>query len=132
LIQRSRQWSGEYITDFQLLLSCIHSNTEEVGKSVLCKDDDEPHFSLVTGKYKQGRKYGIKNMPENIADNMKDLTLHNQNTSVSTLLNSAAGEYLNSRTFQGLEQTKGTEVQLAEEGRSGIAKGYVDEVNSLI
>ncbi|GES89558.1 diphthamide biosynthesis protein 2 [Rhizophagus clarus] len=122
----SRQWTGEYITDFQLLLSCNHSNFEEVGE-----DDDEPHFSLVTGKYKQGRKYGIKDVSENLTDNMKDLTLRNQNTSLSTLLNSAAGEYYNSRTFRGLEQTKGTEVQLAEEGRSGIAKGYRDEVGHL-
>jgi len=107
----------------------IHSTTEEVGESVLCKDHDEPHFSLITGKYKQGRKYAIKDMSENIADSMKDLTLRNQNTSISTLLNSASGEYLNSRTFQGLEQIEGTEVQLAEEGRSGIAKGYADEDN---
>ncbi|RIA85674.1 putative diphthamide synthesis protein [Glomus cerebriforme] len=123
----SKQWSGEYVTDFQLLLSCIRSNTEEVRKSVLSEDDDEPHFSLVTGKYKQSRKYAARDMPENIADSMKDLTLRNQNTSVSTLLNSAAGEYLNSRTFQGLEQIKGIEVQLAEEGQSGIAKSYTNE-----
>ncbi|CAI2173044.1 15779_t:CDS:2 [Funneliformis geosporum] len=143
----SKQWTGEYITDFQLLLSRIGkleyyqfistiltqfyfmpgSSTEEFEKSV--GEDDEPHFSLITGKYKQGRKYAIQDASvENVTGSIKDLTLRNQNTSVSTLLNSAAGDYLKSRTFRGLEQQIGeTEIRLAEEGRSGIAKGYANE-----
>ncbi|CAG8442675.1 3357_t:CDS:2 [Funneliformis caledonium] len=120
--------SSIYKYIFNTILFMLGSNTEELEKSVL-DDDDEPHFSLITGKYKQGRKYAVKNTSvENVTDSIKDLTLRNQNTSVSTLLNSAAGDYLKSRTFRGLEQQIGeTEIRLAEEGRSGIAKGYANE-----
>ncbi|CAG8854000.1 33740_t:CDS:1, partial [Gigaspora margarita] len=52
-------------------------------------------------------------------NNVTDLTLRNKHTSISTVLNSAAGEYLNSRTFRGLEQKIGeTAVETAEEGRT--------------
>ncbi len=27
---------------------------------MLSNDDDDPHFSLITGKYMQGRKYAVK------------------------------------------------------------------------
>ncbi|CAG8792687.1 19317_t:CDS:10, partial [Dentiscutata erythropus] len=103
----SKQWTGEYITDFQQLLSADFQPESE----------DEPHFSLVTGKFKQSRRYALKDSSQDDAtNNVTDLTLRNQHTSISTVLNSAAGEYLNSRTFRGLEQKIGeTAVQAAEE-----------------
>ncbi|CAG8446404.1 5867_t:CDS:10 [Diversispora eburnea] len=100
-LDSSKQWTGEYILEFRQLLSS------------------------------SGRKYAIiKNNEDNMND-ITDLTLRDKNTSISTVLNSAAGEFLNSiRTFKGLEQNIGnSSVQLVEEGRTGIAKGYVNEDN---
>ena len=46
-------------------------------------------------------------------------------------LKSAGAQFLRDRTWQGLEQQLGqTEVKLAEEGRRGIAQGYVNECSS--
>ncbi|CAG8854325.1 44503_t:CDS:2, partial [Gigaspora margarita] len=46
----SKQWTGKYITDFQQLLS-VNFQPE---------NEDEPHFSLVTSKFKQNRRYAFK------------------------------------------------------------------------
>ncbi|CAG8749701.1 16794_t:CDS:10, partial [Cetraspora pellucida] len=83
------------------------------------ENEDEPHFSLVTGKFKQ-RKYLINNSSQyDPTNNVTDLMLRNQHTSISTASDSVAGEYLNSRTFRGLEPNIGeTAVQIAEEGRT--------------
>ncbi|CAG8439097.1 1100_t:CDS:10 [Acaulospora morrowiae] len=132
----SKEWTGEYTTDFRQLLQGSFQSQRDAVEGIetdLVESDDEPHFSLVTGKLKQGRKYAIKDITEgidnvNVSGGITDLTLRNKNTSISTVLGSAAGEFLNSRMFRGLEQNIGeTEVQLAEEGRKGIARGYTDE-----
>ncbi|CAG8461635.1 1987_t:CDS:10 [Acaulospora colombiana] len=122
----SKEWTGEYTTDFRQLLLSGH-NAQENSRTKAVEDmgfndqDDVPHFSLVTGKLK---KEDVVSTLEGITD----LTLRDKNTSVSTVLSSAAGEFLNSRTFRGLEQNIGeTEVQIAEEGRKGTAMGYSDE-----
>ncbi|CAJ0631521.1 12653_t:CDS:10 [Entrophospora sp. SA101] len=136
----SKQWTGHYITDFQQLLT--EKDYEKESKKIDDRDkvqqneersdydDDEPHFSLVTGQLKQGRKYGKTNAPE--LRTTTDVTIRNKDTSMSILLNSA-GEFLNSRTFKGLEQKIGeTKAELAEEGRAGIAKGYTSDGNTVI
>ncbi|RHZ72159.1 hypothetical protein Glove_245g24 [Diversispora epigaea] len=135
-LDSSKQWTGEYILEFrQLLLSSEEIKKNEINHDYDGGDDnDEPHYSLISGELKKGRKYAIIKNNEDNKDNkdgVTDLTLRDKNTSVSTVLNSAAGEFLNSiRTFKGLEQNIGnSSVQLVEEGRTGIAKGYVNEDN---
>ena len=39
----------------------------------------------------------------------------------------SAGEYLNQRSFKGLEINENETVSVLEEGRSGIARGYTHE-----
>lgn len=87
ILLRSKEWTGDYITDFQQLLPGIRTDVIVYGDDVIhifflsfCysflrnlivrifianefqgddnhSSDDEPHYSLVTGKYKQGRLY---------------------------------------------------------------------------
>jgi len=53
------------------------------------------------------------------------LTVRNNEGTLSKVMESAAGQFLQSRTFRGLEQNiGGDEPSVLEQGRSGIAKGY--------
>ncbi|KAF9366344.1 Diphthamide biosynthesis protein 2 [Mortierella sp. NVP85] len=150
-LSKSREWTGEYITDFQQLLpedgqigvdkvkisqtqlDAASDRENEDGLSDQDSDEDEvPHFSLVTGQLKQSRTYSSNKVDsKELAALMKgtqDLTVRDKNTSVATLMSSAAGEYLQSRQFKGLEVKLGeTPVVLATEGRAGIARGYNSE-----
>ncbi|KAK3814234.1 MAG: diphthamide biosynthesis protein 2 [Benniella sp.] len=150
-LSKSREWTGEYITDFQQLLpengqigvdkvkisqaqlDAASDREDEDGLSDQDSDEDEvPHFSLVTGQLKQSRNYSSNKVDsKELAALMKgtqDLTVRDKNTSVATLMSSAAGEYLQSRQFKGLEVKLGeTPVVLATEGRAGIARGYDSE-----
>ncbi|KAG0238598.1 Diphthamide biosynthesis protein 2 [Actinomortierella wolfii] len=150
-LSKSREWTGEYITDFQQLLpeedkigvdkvKISHHQLEAVSDTDANSDsnadsddeDDRPHFSLVTGQFKQSRRYATnkedtKELSE-LLENTKDLTLRNKDTSVARLMSSAAGEFLAKREFRGLEVNLGeTPVELAVEGRAGIARGYKSE-----
>ncbi|KFH67893.1 hypothetical protein MVEG_06624 [Podila verticillata NRRL 6337] len=150
-LSESREWTGEYVTDFQQLLpdedkigvdkvkisqhQLDAASDVEEGASDYEADSDEdekPHFSLVTGTFKQSKKFTTnkedsKELSE-LLEGTKDLTVRDKNTSVATLMSSAAGEYLSSRQFRGLEVKLGeTPVELATEGRAGIARGYNSE-----
>ncbi|CAG8504935.1 14499_t:CDS:10 [Ambispora leptoticha] len=151
-LDSSKLWTGEYITDFQQLLPGIAKNrynkSKENSKSVelnkekdknddVDADDDVPHYSLVTGQLKKSRKYAIdqKNDGDGVIDSTStdtDVILRDKNTQLAStaaiMKNSAAAEFLNLRSFRGLEKQIGaTVVSEAEEGRSGIARGYSDE-----
>ncbi|KAF9278572.1 Diphthamide biosynthesis protein 2 [Mortierella alpina] len=150
-LSKSREWNGDYVTDFQQLLpdedkigvdkikisqaqlDAASDREDEGDFSELDSDEDEkPHFSLVTGQLKQSRKYTSNKQDSKelsaLIDGTKDLTVRDKNTSVATLMSSAAGEYLQSRQFRGLEVQLGeTPVELATEGRAGIARGYKTE-----
>lgn len=150
-LSKSREWTGEYITDFQQLLpedgrigvdkvkisqaqlEAASDREDEDGLSDQDSDEDEvPHFSLVTGRLKQSRKYSSNKVDSKelaaLMEGTKDLTVRDKNTSVATLMSSAAGEYLHAREFKGLEVKLGeTPVELATEGRAGIARGYNSE-----
>ncbi|KAG0006909.1 Diphthamide biosynthesis protein 2 [Modicella reniformis] len=151
-LSKSREWTGEYITDFQQLLpedgkigvnriklsqaqlEAASDREDENGLSdqISDEDDEAPHFSLVTGQLKQSRRY-VSNKEDskelsNLMEGTKDLMVRDKNTSVATLMSSAAGEYLHAREFKGLEVKLGeTHVELATEGRAGIARGYNTE-----
>jgi diphthamide biosynthesis protein 2 len=147
-LSKSREWSGEYITDFQQLLpedGQLGVDKVKISQAQLDaasdREDDEsgdeegdeaPHFSLVTGQLRQTKKYSSNRVDSKelsaLMEGTKDLTVRDKNTSVATLMSSAAGEYLQSRQFQGLEVKLGeTPVELATEGRAGIARGYNTE-----
>ncbi|KAG0364287.1 putative diphthamide synthesis protein-domain-containing protein [Gamsiella multidivaricata] len=150
-LSKSREWTGEYVTDFQQLLpeddkigvdkvkisqaqlDAASDREDERESSDQDSDEDEaPHFSLVTGQYKQNKKYTTNKKDSKelsaLVEGTKDLTVRDKNTSVATLMSSAAGEYLQSRQFRGLEVQLGeTPVELATEGRAGIARGYNSE-----
>ncbi|KAF9165623.1 Diphthamide biosynthesis protein 2 [Actinomortierella ambigua] len=147
-LSKSREWTGDYITDFQQLLPDegmvgvdkvkISQHQLEAASDVeddegnSDDEDDRPHFSLVTGQFKQSRRYATnkedtKELSE-LLETTKDLTLRNKDTSVARLMSSAAGEFLAKREFTGLEVNLGeTPVELAVEGRAGIARGYNSE-----
>ncbi|KAF9902348.1 Diphthamide biosynthesis protein 2 [Linnemannia zychae] len=150
-LSKSREWTGEYVTDFQQLLpdddkigvdkvkisqaqlDAASDREDEDGSEDQDSDEDErPHFSLVTGQFKQSKKYTTNKEDSKelsaLIEGSKDLTLRDKNTSVATLMSSASGEYLQSRQFKGLEVKLGeTPVELATEGRAGIARGYKTE-----
>ncbi|GAA5803487.1 hypothetical protein HPULCUR_008969 [Helicostylum pulchrum] len=139
---RDMEWTGNYITDFSMLLPQLRSDdfTYDEEKDENASSDEEPHFSMITGQYKSGpfhRAGGTAkdDSGEVLTSTLTDLTLRSKETSISMLLNSTAGEYLKNRTYQGLEANIG-EDDAADvlEGLSGIARGYVyekdeDEVN---
>jgi len=148
-LSNSREWNGDYVTDFQQLLPDedkigvdkikisqtqldAASDREDEGSDKDSDEDDRPHFSLVTGQFKQSKRYTTNNEDTKelsaLIQGTTDLTVRDKNTSVSTLMSSAAGEYLKSREFRGLEVALGeTPVELATEGRAGIARGYKTE-----
>ncbi|ORX92879.1 diphthamide biosynthesis protein [Basidiobolus meristosporus CBS 931.73] len=126
-LSKTKEWTGDYVTEFQELIRG-EANEGEAAAEDASESDDEPHFSLVTGQFKQSRKYGKQADNDSITDAVKDLTLRDQNNQISTLLGSAAGEYLSTRSFRGLQQDLGeSKVEKAEEGRAGIARGYSHE-----
>ncbi|KAH8554044.1 diphthamide biosynthesis protein 2 [Umbelopsis sp. PMI_123] len=132
-LSKQKEWTGDYITDFQQLLPGLrddeftYDDEEEREEN---SSDEEPHFSLITGEYKRERIYGSKNLDGTslLTSGITDLSLRNNETALSSLLESPSGAFLKSRTFRGLEQNTGEhEASLVEEGRSGIARGYSTE-----
>ncbi|KAG0072955.1 Diphthamide biosynthesis protein 2 [Linnemannia elongata] len=149
-LSKSREWTGDYVTNFQELLpdddkigvdkikisqaqlDAASDREDDDGSDVDSDEDERPHFSLVTGQFKQSKKYTTNKEDSKelsaLIEGSKDLTLRDKNTSVATLMSSASGEYLQSRQFKGLEVKLGeTPVELATEGRAGIARGYKTE-----
>ncbi|KAI0315496.1 putative diphthamide synthesis protein-domain-containing protein [Amylostereum chailletii] len=122
-------WTGAYILDFEQLLSSSPGVKEETDEQ---NGDDDPHrpiFSLVTGKYRHARRYGEESTPEESEQGASstDVILRQDGT-VATLKDSAAGEFLQTRTFKGLEMRAGQDApSVLEQGRSGIARGYADD-----
>ena len=85
-------WSGRYILDFEQVIA-------EVPDSATCGDgdntkedgEDEPHFSLITGKLVTSKRYGDRT-EENKETPGGLLVPRNPNTAVGSLIGSAAGE----------------------------------------
>ncbi len=92
-------------------------------------DIDQPIFSLVTGKYRHAKRYGDGNgSSTNEAGDASAIVLRNQDNALSKMDDSAAAQFLQTRTFQGLETRVGQDApSLLEQGRSGIARGYGDD-----
>uniref|UniRef100_T1JHR2 2-(3-amino-3-carboxypropyl)histidine synthase subunit 2 n=1 Tax=Strigamia maritima TaxID=126957 RepID=T1JHR2_STRMM len=113
----NRTWTGDYISDFTELLpgasNFIAMNDEE--------SSQEPTMSLVTGSVR------ALNLSGDLG-NSKDLILRNDSLQLASIHQNAAGEFLNNRSWTGLQQNLGeTEVVKATKGRSGIACEYENE-----
>ena len=110
-------------------------------------DPDQPVFSVVTGKYRHAKRYGGlsisfpsfshsgspllagKSSDPLVIEGSSSLILRNQDSQLSKLpTDSAAGQFLQQRTYQGLEVRRGMDApSVLEQGRSGIARGYQDD-----
>ncbi|XP_065670092.1 2-(3-amino-3-carboxypropyl)histidine synthase subunit 2 [Hydra vulgaris] len=115
----SREWNGEYLTDFCELL--------EGGPSYLdIKDDDgfvEPEYSLITGQLRSGVNI------ENNFDSSNEIALINENNKLVAHNITNASDFLLRRTWQGLQISSNyTEVHKAVDGRAGIASDYLNEL----
>jgi diphthamide biosynthesis protein 2 len=166
-LQPSPMWTGEYMLDFEEVLTR--------GPPVPSPDDNEeadtdrPEFSLVTGRYRHAKRYGGElpyalssvfyfflrqyvtegdrmPAPEAASSSSSALIPRDQGGTVTILRDSAAGmsfplfairrtesfylegEFLQSRTFRGLETRAGLDPpSLLQQGRTGIARGYRDD-----
>ncbi|KAJ3084854.1 Diphthamide biosynthesis protein 2 [Rhizoclosmatium hyalinum] len=132
----NKEWTGAYETDLAKLAERIGIEAaQEEARAVGGEDDDdEPHFSLVTGAYKQRKNYSAEQTSEDVDEEVVGadgvVTVRKTAGAVSKfMMNSAAAEYLNqNRSWKGVEVKQGeTEVELASEGRAGVASGYAEE-----
>ncbi|KAJ3025315.1 UNVERIFIED_CONTAM: Diphthamide biosynthesis protein 2 [Siphonaria sp. JEL0065] len=126
---RNKEWTGAYETDLAKLADRIGMEAAQEEKDDGgSDDDDEPHFSLITGAYKQRKQYGTEQVDEEKEEEVVGadgvVTIRKTAGAVSKfMMNSAAAQYLNeSRTFKGLEVKLGeTAVEEAGQGRAGVA-----------
>ncbi|KAG6907507.1 hypothetical protein DXG01_008651 [Tephrocybe rancida] len=155
-LQSTPNWTGRYILNFESILADAPgasagddeapdekesgSQSEEDGQ-----DLDQPVFSLITGTYRHAKRYGTGGelslhpitRPSDfleatdtsgpISGTDSAVILRNQDDAVAKLSDSAAGMFLQTRTYQGLETRAGEDApSVLEQGQSGIARGYRD------
>lgn len=111
----ARQLSSRYVSDFRQLLSGGKDHVSLPENAI----DDFVDVSLITGKVRNADISFSESDPCNnsVADR----------GDLSVCL-STGSEYLVNRTWQGLEQNLGQDaVELASQGRSGIASSYQSE-----
>ncbi|KAL5482353.1 DPH2 [Sanghuangporus weigelae] len=133
VLQPEPEWTGKYIFDFEELLSkATLDEDSEDGKEAGGSDPDQPMFSLVSGKYRQAKRYGDpsrrnKNATES-TNGSQELTVRSQDSALSKMADSAAAQFLHARSYQGLDPRLGQDApSILEQGRSGIARGYKDD-----
>ncbi|KAG1744907.1 putative diphthamide synthesis protein-domain-containing protein [Suillus paluster] len=127
-LQAEGTWSGRYVLDFGKLLAGDSDTDLGAIDEDNGDDPDQPTFSLVTGKYRQAKRYGTQDNEMPMQGTSAALTLRNQDGAVSKLADSAAALFLHSRSYQGLETKIGEDLpSVLEQGRSGIARGYSDD-----
>ncbi|KZT66950.1 diphthamide biosynthesis protein [Daedalea quercina L-15889] len=128
-LRAEQSWTGRYVLDFDKVLAeySVHEEGECYGSPNRDDEDlDEPVFSLVTGKYRRAKRYGAS--AEQQLGDSSAVVLRNQDNAVAVLADSAAGQFLQGRTFRGLETRIGRDApSILEQGRSGIARGYADD-----
>ncbi|XP_071118174.1 2-(3-amino-3-carboxypropyl)histidine synthase subunit 2-like [Haliotis cracherodii] len=120
-LNSEREWTGDYITDFQEILPGAASYVE------IPADQEAETVADVSLISNQIRVLGTQGETELMASSTA-LVSRDQNMAVATFQAQSAGEFLGARTWQGLERNLGdTPVTKATEGRSGIAASYDDE-----
>ncbi|KAF8345163.1 putative diphthamide synthesis protein-domain-containing protein [Amanita rubescens] len=130
-LQAQQTWTGRYVLDFGQLLAerddekPVADEDEENGVE---EDIDKPMFSLITGKYRHAKRYGDK-IESRITEgeDSSAVILRNQEGRITRLEDSAAAQFLHSRTYRGLDPRVGQDAPgVLEQGRSGLARGYED------
>ncbi|KAF9652538.1 diphthamide biosynthesis protein [Thelephora ganbajun] len=122
-ISADRSWTGEYILDFGRLLEREIGPAGEVDND---EDGQRPEFSLVTGQYRKPKRFGGVASP--ISDEGSSIVVLRNEGTVSVVRDSAAAQFLQNRTYRGLETRVGQDMpSVLEQGRSGIARGYLDD-----
>ncbi|WOL01320.1 hypothetical protein Cni_G10036 [Canna indica] len=124
---RGRQWTGEYVVNFQDLIASIGSEVNE--------GTEEARFSFIKGGYVEDIKPQENDKEEEgslalAAATDKALSLQNQDpTSILFKRNATSGTmFFAARTYQGLNmQYENPAPQSYVIGRSGRAAGYLDE-----
>ncbi|XP_029181638.2 2-(3-amino-3-carboxypropyl)histidine synthase subunit 2-like [Acropora millepora] len=119
---RTREWTGDYITDFRELLPGASASVELEEDANDC--NEVPDVSLITGHLRPAFR-----SPSDTAEPLSSsLVERNEETTLSTQNRITSAEFLASRSWKGLEQNLGeTPVTKAVEGKEGIAAGYTDE-----
>ncbi|XP_077981448.1 2-(3-amino-3-carboxypropyl)histidine synthase subunit 2-like [Glandiceps talaboti] len=116
---QAREWTGDYETDFRQLLPGGDSYVDLPESSQQVQTD----VSLITGE--------IRNIGREDADDVvtgSSAVVKRDDVLTVSTKHSTAGEFLASRSWQGLEQKLGeTPVVEAIEGQRGIAAGYANE-----
>ncbi|KAF9240828.1 putative diphthamide synthesis protein-domain-containing protein [Melanogaster broomeanus] len=127
-LQAEGTWSGRYVLDFGRLIA-EYASADADRKNDDDRDPDQPTFSLITGKYRHARRFGaLDPQPDDSNTSPNAVVLRNQDGTISTLSDSAAAMYLQSRSYQGLDARVGADAPgILEQGRSGIARGYSDD-----
>ncbi|CDO73865.1 hypothetical protein BN946_scf185016.g22 [Trametes cinnabarina] len=130
-LQPTQSWNGRYILDFEQLLKEYQEGLDSAAQSAEGAEDEDleqPVFSLVSGKYRHAKRYGGAVEAQRGAAESSAMVLRNQESSLSKMDDNAAAQFLQSRTFRGLETRIGQDApSLLEQGRSGIARGYADD-----
>ncbi|KAI0723639.1 putative diphthamide synthesis protein-domain-containing protein [Fomitopsis betulina] len=127
-LRAEQSWTGRYVLNFdRVLAEYREQDNEQHGEDI-----DEPVFSLTSGKYRQKKRYGDPVATEQVqSGGSSAVVLRNQDNAVSVLKDSAGGQFLQDRTFRGLEARTGQDApSILEQGRSGIARGYTDDHRS--
>jgi len=125
-LQSEQSWTGKYVLDFEKILAGNPPQESTGEDRDPNQDPDQPVFSLVTGKYRHAKRYG--GMTEQEEEASSAVILRNSDNAVAQLKDSAAGLFLQERTYQGLERSSGEDApSILEQGRSGIARGYQDD-----
>jgi diphthamide biosynthesis protein 2 len=102
-------WTGQYLLDFKELLPRIHAAGEKEDEG------DEPFYSMATGKY-ESRGRGKEREVSGVVSSSQVISYE-----------SPAGDFLATRTYQGLEPSIGeSEPHRAMEGKIGTARDYSD------
>ncbi|GAA5856694.1 hypothetical protein JCM9279_000303 [Rhodotorula babjevae] len=138
-----KAWTGDYLLDFAALLesSTFGQDAGTVGSGEDAgegergsgeerdeDDGEQPVFSAATGTYRHPKRYTNKAFAD--ADALTTaasaLSIRDTSSAVSRVLGSAAGEYMQTRTYKGLEPRYGMDeparLEMGREG--GIARGY--------
>ena len=127
---RGKEWTGQYSTDFAKILPGMADDTND-NNTDDHTEEEEMRFSLISGTMKVNHKSNTFNTAkEKQEPGSQQITVANTDRDLTLLAEiSPATAYLHTRSYQGLEPQIGeTPVQLAQEGISGIPKGYQQEL----
>ncbi|PWN28601.1 diphthamide biosynthesis protein [Jaminaea rosea] len=109
---------------------------QDAGEDEGSDDDEAPHFSLATGKYVSRRRFGRPDEEDQQPEQLDGVdagtgtvTIRSgANGQLTRVLESANAAHVGGRSWKGLEQRLGMdEPSVMEEGRGGVARGYVGE-----